>query len=129
MPKTKQEPDITDMLPSLSDYWSRFYGDYVSAKFPRVIIRFEDTILFAEEVMEALSHCTGSPRKIPYEYILPTAKLHGKSSGLLTAIKKLGRNRMYHMTDLDRQYAKRTLRADSMELFLYRYACASLPSC
>lgn len=124
--KTEREPNITDTLPSLSDYWSRFYGDYYNATFERVVIRFEDTLLFGEEVIEALSECTQSPRKKPFEQFVPTAKDHGNSTGFLSAIKKLGRNRDSRLTHLDKGYARLSLRADIMQYFHYSHPEESL---
>jgi len=51
--------------PSLVDVWNSFHKQYVDAPFPRLIIRFEDTLLYLPEIIQAVQECTGAIRSSP----------------------------------------------------------------
>ena len=44
---------------SLVDIWNSFYKQYVDAPFPRLIIRFEDTLFYLPEILQAVQECAG----------------------------------------------------------------------
>jgi len=74
------EPDKYD---SLADMWSDWYRSYIDAEFPRLIIRFEDTLFHAEKIMEIISKCVGAPMEIQYQYHTAKSK-KGPSSDFPT---------------------------------------------
>jgi hypothetical protein len=44
---------------SLVHYWNNWYGSYYKNDFPRLLIRFEDTLFHAEQVMKHVCQCGG----------------------------------------------------------------------
>lgn len=112
------------MYESLADMWSTWYGAYLDADFPRLMIRFEDTLFHAERVMEIITDCVGgrpgeqpSP---PFRYHLGKSK-RGPSSDFPTALGKYGREagRYDGMTADDRKYALSALDEKLMRTFRY----------
>jgi hypothetical protein len=48
---------------SLAHVWSEWYREYYDAKFPRLIIRFEDMLFHTPKVLEAIRECAGAEWK------------------------------------------------------------------
>lgn len=116
---------IADNFDSLADLWSQWYRQYLEADFPRLIIRFEDTIYHLEAVVSAIRDCVGlAPVNRPFHYQISSAKSHGDSGDFVESLKKyateIGRYR--GLTHEDRKYARRHLDAELMNLFGYKQA-------
>lgn len=114
---------------SLADMWSGWYQQYLHAEqfidpFPRLIIRFEDTLFHAEKVMELIVECVGETMKAPFQYHLEAAKEHGKPADFIAALSKYGREegRYGGLTDDDMSYAQSALDSELMHLFHYKEA-------
>jgi hypothetical protein len=50
---------FTDVYESLADLWSSWYQAYLDADYPRLIIRYEDTLFHAEQVVQQVVSCAG----------------------------------------------------------------------
>ena len=48
---------------SLVQVWNSFYQQYIDATFPRLIIRFEDTLFHLPEILHAIQQCAGAQWK------------------------------------------------------------------
>ena len=110
---------------SMVDLWNKYYGDWIDAEFPRIIVRFEDLIYNAEKVVGEVCTCAGGlMRGDEFKYTTDSAKkgkVHSGSSGFLTALSKYSnatlRLESFQLPDLE--YSRRTLRPDIMETFQY----------
>lgn len=102
--------------------WSMWYQAYFNADFPRLMIRFEDTLFHAEKVMQIVNECVGSSESeiTPFLYHLGKSK-RGPSSDFPTALGKYGseRGRYDGMAEVDREYARSALDANLMRTFHY----------
>lgn len=114
---------------SLSHMWNDWYGDYVNAEFPRIIVRFEDLIFFAKETTESICKCAGGEmNEQGFRYIVSSAKgdegVHGplsKRTTFIDAMIKYGssRDRFGGFFKDDLLFADKVLNHDLMEIFGY----------
>jgi hypothetical protein len=128
IPVSIEYAEFTKTHTTMMDHYSDFYGDYVKATFPRVIVRFEDLIFFPKQVVSKICKCAGGELEDgPFTYIVESAKkgsAHGKRSqrtGYVDAIIKYGRRqaRWLNMTAHDLEYTKRNLDPNIMTTFHY----------
>lgn len=42
------------------DVWNQFYGSFEDADFPVLVVRFEDTLFYLPEIIEAIQVCLGA---------------------------------------------------------------------
>jgi hypothetical protein len=96
---------------SLAELWSTFYREYFNAEYPRLIIRFEDTLFHGADVVKAIAHCAGLPPPKKYDFVVDPAKTHGRSSGYVTAMQQYRSEqvRLQGFTTHDLMYAQKTL--------------------
>ena len=92
---------------SIAHMWNDWNGVYHNATFPRLLVRFEDTVFFPKEVSRRVCSCVGGKLMTPKErdglfhYVIDSAKTgpgHGpgaKRNGLLDAWIKYGKPRDY----------------------------------
>jgi hypothetical protein len=113
---------------SMAAYWSEYYRQYLYATFPRVFVRFEDTIFHAEKVMETLSRCVGAERERPFQYYVERAKKFKQANDFVKALGKYGtaKDRYKGMTLDDLEYAKTALDPTLMQIFRYQHSPADL---
>lgn len=113
--------DYNERYDSLADMWSEYYDQYMQAGFPRLIIRFEDTLYHAERVMELVTECIGAPMQEPFKYHLDASKEHGNPADFATALAKYGsaEGRAGGMSELDKEYAAVALNEHLMKTFRY----------
>mmetsp|Transcript_22578 Transcript_22578/g.33045 ORF Transcript_22578/g.33045 Transcript_22578/m.33045 type:complete len:414 (-) Transcript_22578:87-1328(-) len=112
---------------SMAGLWNDWYGSYLDADFPRLVVRFEDLLLHAEDVVGKVCRCGGGKMyNKPFEYIQDSAKkkggkVHEGSNGLVKSMIKYGdaANRLKPYQPEDLEYAKLTLREDLMDQFHY----------
>jgi len=111
-----------DYYDSLADFWTEWYNMYRKADFPRLIVRFEDTLFHAETVMEKIGECVGHSMKKPHRYFLEAAKESGKSRDLVNALSKYGssRGRLSGLARSDFDYAQKALDPEMMSILHYR---------
>lgn len=113
----------TDHYKSLADMWTEWHKQYVDADYPRIMIRFEDTLVHAEELMHIISECSGAPMLPgPMKYFAEEARHFGGRGSLLTSLMKLGRyDDLYrNLVSRDKEYVKTALDPDLMRIFKYK---------
>jgi len=112
---------------SLAGLWNDWYQPWVyEATFPRIIVRFEDLLLRAEEVVTTVCHCGGGEMREAFQYDVDTAKhgiAHKGANGMTSAIVRYTNAtlRLEPYQERDLRYADEALRPDLMETFGYRY--------
>lgn len=123
---------LTTHHTSLAHAWNDWYGDYVNADFPRLMVRMEDLIFHTVNVTETICKCAGGhlTTKRPFQYVKRNAKedeLHEfqYETTVLDAMIRYGsatsHDRIKGMTEEDKAYAKSVIRKDLMDLFGYSY--------
>ena len=117
---------------SLVDLYNRWYRDYLEIKdIPRLMIRYEDLLLYPEEIVTKVCHCGGGTvinTMNGIHHDIDSAKPnHIGSNGLMDAVVRYGSedHRTDTMTDHDLEYANEELDSELMKLFHYSYADAS----
>jgi hypothetical protein len=107
---------------SLTDLWTKWNRQYLDADYPRLIIRFEDTLFHAEKVIKMVSECAGLPVATPFKYRLQAGKEHGNSTDFVSAMAKYGTSRGRYaggLTPKDLKHARKTLDPELMSIFHY----------
>eukprot|EP01083_Nonionella_stella_P240695 841211_1 len=117
---------------SLVDLYNRWYRDYLEIKdFPRLMIRYEDLLLYHEEIVTKVCHCGGGTvinAMNGIHHDSSSAKPNHKgSNGLTEAMIRYGSedHRTDTMTNHDLEFANEELDSELMNLFHYTYADAS----
>jgi len=115
------ERDYEETYDSLADYWTEWYREFMDADFPRLIIRFEDTLFHAEQVMKAVMDCVGQPMERPFKYHLEKSKSSGKAADFAGALGKYGseKGRYDGLAMEDKEYLRSALDATLMRTFHY----------
>ena len=113
---------------SLIHYWNEWYESYmddVDVNYPRLIIRFEDTLYYPTKVMEQVCLCGGGTVTKPYKYLVSEAKYNHKQqqNNLVTAIIKYGTNttRYNNLTIDDIKFIQQHVNSTLMKVFQYHY--------
>ena len=106
---------------SLATMWSEWNREYFDADFPRLFVRFEDTIFNAEKVMNIIADCAGLSVHQPYLGRLEPSKDHGNSSGLISAMVRYGTDagRADGLLPNEITYANKQLDAELIRQFHY----------
>ena len=73
---------IIDRFSNLAEIWTTFYQQYWDADYPRLFIRYEDTLYHAETVLRTVAQCAGQPIRDELVYQSTPAKSHGQPSSL-----------------------------------------------
>ena len=106
-----------------------------TSQFPRLVIRYEDMIFHASQVIDTIMNCIGiqpyerkgyneTTKKWDFIYQTNKAKSHGNSVDLLQAMVKYGslRGRKHtNFRNIDLLYLQQTLHPKLMETFHYSY--------
>ena len=111
-------------FPSLVHYWNDWYYSYLTADFPRLIIRFEDTLFRSAEVMEQVCKCAGGETRPKFLYHVGEAKKHAhKQNNFISAMIKYGtaKDRFRNMTEEDLLYARNNLNPKLMSALRYTH--------
>lgn len=120
----KFDSDDIEYFDSLVELWNEWYGAYWrnEKKYPRLIVRFEDMLLYAPQVMEMISDCFGVPLRNFYTYEVDSAKVHGSHSNFVKTIFKTADTvrRSQGLTLQDKLYAAKHLDHEMMQAFQYR---------
>ena len=136
--------------PSLAAVWNAFHRQYLDASFPRLLIRFEDTLFYLPEIIQSVQECAGASWKSPKDLsendiqnttawseegrpnilLYKTAsKAHGNShqndkrSYFLTTIQKNANpfSRLHDMNKLEQDHTRHTLDPELMRIFHYTH--------
>lgn len=104
--------DFSETYPSLLDLYTEWYRAYWKADFPRLFVRYEDTLVHPEAVTRMVADCVGVTKlREPFFYQTAPAKLHGKPTNLLMAILKLVLDdKFVGMTEDDIEFARAAVR-------------------
>ncbi|KAG7344337.1 hypothetical protein IV203_022345 [Nitzschia inconspicua] len=74
---------------SLLHLWNDFYRQYYDADFPRLFVRFEDTIFLLPRVLETIKQCVnGYSKTNTTKQYLTNSKSHGGRTNLWSALRK-----------------------------------------
>lgn len=119
-----------DRYSSLADLWSTWNRLYFDADFPRLMIRFEDTLFHAEEVMHHIKVCVGLPTTKPYRYNLGKSKDKKKGADFTSALAKYGthKGRFDGLYPEDLAYAQIALDPELLQVFHYSDVSIDPPS-
>ncbi|CAB9516821.1 expressed unknown protein [Seminavis robusta] len=121
---------------SLPDMYNSWYHEYLDADFPRLVVRLEDLVFHAKEVVTKVCTCMGGSVRDDFNYITETAKvgdehIHGKQEDRTNMIKTFTKwhaeNRTKNMTSEDVAYAKESLDADLLKMFQYSHPSKENP--
>jgi hypothetical protein len=111
---------------SLLHHWNDWYGSYIHAQWPRLLVRFEDLIFHPKNVTQTICECAGGALDdAPFTYIVDSAKKgreHGKErTGYVDAIIRYGTNvqRWKGMTQQDLNFARQHVDRGLTEMFGY----------
>jgi hypothetical protein len=117
-------PTVGPSWDSLIHYWNAWYESYLNASWPRLIIRFEDTLFHPKQVMNEVCHCAGGELFQPFQFLLDEAKWNHKhqQNNMITAMIRYGteKGRYHNMTANDLAFAHRTLNPTLLEAFCYK---------
>lgn len=100
-----------DSLIHLYNDWYMQY--FVNATYPRLIVRFEDMLLYPREMMDVIANCLGTTT-VPYNqfrYEIGKAKSHGSGTTFVEALLKSGnkKRRYDRLTNNDIQHTIQNL--------------------
>jgi len=127
-------PTAGPTWPSLIHYWNNWYESYfdniADESWPRLMIRFEDTLFYPKQVMEEVCHCGGGTLLEEHDYSLEEAKpehKHEQKNNFVTAMIEYGTNatRLHNMTQQDVNFAIQNLNPTLMKTFGYSYPNAN----
>ena len=127
--RVQLDRSYNEQYDSLADMWSEWYRLYVDADFPRLVIRFEDTLFHAEQVMATILDCIGRPLNGTFRYHLDASKPHGNPSDFVVALSKYGRaeGRDAGLAPEDRIYVQTALDHELMNMFHYPQVSMEAP--
>ncbi len=123
-------PSAGPTWPSLIHFWNNWYESYFDSSadkaWPRLMIRFEDTLFHPKQVMEQVCYCGGGTLLENHDYSLEEAKpehKHQRKNNFVTAMIEYGTNatRLRNMTHNDVNFAVQHLNPKLMEAFGYSY--------
>lgn len=117
------DPVKNETFASLIDMWSEWNRQYFDARFPRLVVRFEDILFHPDKVVTSILSCLGKP--VPSQnisYTIERAKDKVSSSDFVTALMTYGREqgRYNALTENDFEFLKSHLDFDLMDRFHYK---------
>lgn len=107
---------------SLVDLWNDWYRRYLRAKYPRLMVRFEDMVFHGPAMMKKIAECAGVDVPEEFSYQTKSSKSHGSGTTFLKAIVKTGdvQNRVKRMSLDDLQFAAAHLDKELLDVFQYK---------
>jgi hypothetical protein len=110
---------------SLIHYWNDWYQSYYDARWPRLMVRFEDTLYQPRTTMELVCSCGGGTVAETFRYVLGEAKPDHRQeqNDRVGAMVKYGTSagRYHNLTDQDITFVRRHVNATLLSVFQYRY--------
>ena len=128
---------INETHASLSDYWSEWIRNYYDSNEPRLLVRHEDLLFHAEDVMLKITECVGLESKLawPFQYQTRPSKKHGDTGDFFSTLRKYGREIVVNMTRDDIEYVqswtpstRQGLDGELMAKFHYHHPPATVQS-
>lgn len=122
----RYSPDNVTHHESLLGLWNDYYSGWQRAKFPRLIVRFEDMLFRTEEVVTKVCHCAGGKVKEgSFKFVVDSAKqgkAHTGSSGLIKSIIRYGNStrRTDYYAKEDLEYVEKKWNQDLGEAYSYK---------
>jgi len=110
--------------------WSDWYTQYLNADYPRLIIRFEDTLYRLPEVIDKVRECIGMGKKEdPFVYHISSPKVHGAPTDYVRGLAKYVStdNRHRGLNADDRVYAREALNPELLRIFNYKQVPLDVP--
>lgn len=120
--KPVQRPKTVEYT-SLVQVWNEFYGSYVDATYPRLIVRQEDVLLQMPKVVEKIRKCIGGYSKHEsFRTLQAPVKTHGNSgpSDLSSQIRRIAKRPVSNMSRAEVLYTRSNLSPMLMDLFQYK---------
>ena len=114
--------DSVESWDSMIDLWSDWYHQYLTADYPRLMVRFEDFLFAPEQLLQKIADCLGAELSQPVRFQIDSSKAHGSQTDLVHAFIKYGRGvgRSNNLTVDDWQYAADHVNPDLMRIFRYQ---------
>lgn len=116
----------TDIYESLPEMWNEYYRQYMEdADYPRLIVRYEDFLLYSQEIVRVLAECSGAKMtSSEFHYFTGEARSWRKQEGtsnIINTVKKLGAMDWfyYQLTKEEQQVLQSHLSPDIRALFQY----------
>lgn len=115
---------------NLVDLWNIFYNDYVNATFPRLIVRYEDLLLHADQVIPQVCDCVGGTLVNTEKNGIALSKdsvkdkrLFGETSNLVESLTRYGSSklRIADFSKGDLVYTNDAISKELMEMFGYTF--------
>ena len=114
---------------NLLDWWNSFYSGYLNATFPRLIIRYEDLLLYSDEIIPQICNCVGGKLINAengvniFKDSAKDSRVYGHTSNLVDSLMRYGsrKERIKHCSNGDLLYANNTLDKNLMNIFQYSY--------
>jgi hypothetical protein len=112
---------------SLAHVWNDWYGGYLDVSpYPRLIVRYEDLLFHAEQVIQEVCSCAGGKMRLKDKLIYkhaPKGHIHKSDTGFIKAVVQYGNAQMRRKGFLleDLKYAYKHLRSDLMDIFHYQH--------
>jgi hypothetical protein len=112
---------------SLIDMWNVWNKEWYNVSFPRLMVRFEDLLFHAENVVSQVCQCGGGTMARDFRYVEDSAKgdrgPHAGSAGFLASLVTYGNSTLRMkgiLTDgADVEYTRGHLDKDLVEMFGY----------
>ena len=113
---------------NLIDMWNTYYKDYLNVTFPRLIVRYEDILIHADEIIPKICTCVGGKihnNQRGINLIKHSAKdqqIFGITGNLIEGLSRYGnvKLRTAHLSQGDMIYSKENIDNDLMTLFRYK---------
>jgi hypothetical protein len=121
--------DSVERWDSMIDLWSEWYHQYLTADYPRLMVRFEDFLFAPEQLLQTIADCLGAELSQPVRFQIDSSKAHGSQTDLLHAFIKYGRGvgRSNNLTVDDWRYAADHVNPELMRIFQYQVVSPSAP--
>jgi hypothetical protein len=120
--KIKFSKESVEHWDSLIDVWSDWYHQYLTADYPRLMVRFEDFLFAPDQLLQQIANCVGGELTQPVRFQIDSSKPHGSQTDLVHAFIKYGRalGRTHNLTVDDWRYVADHVNPDLMRIFRYK---------
>ncbi len=114
---------------NLMDMWNTYYKHYLNANFPHLIVRYEDILLYPNEIVTQICDCVGgtihnNERGIHLDqHSAKDENIFGKSGNLMESLQRYGnvKLRTEHLSEGDMISTEEYIDKNIMNLFQYSF--------